>query len=303
MDIERLNTEQSNPGSFAIETMSIGEITAYINREDGLVALAVQRILPQINAVIEIVVDCLKKDGRLIYIGAGTSGRLGVLDASECPPTFGVSPELVQGLIAGGNGAVCTAKEGAEDNRQAAVEDLQKIGISAKDVVIGLAASGRTPYVLEAVTYAREIGAKTASISCVQDAEISPLVDAPIEVLVGPEVVTGSSRMKAGTAQKMILNMISTTSMIQLGKVFRGFMVDVQPTNQKLIQRAKRIICETTGCTEMEAEHIFQQANQDVKLAILMQLSQLNQIEAKKLLENYHNHISFAIQSILDKEN
>ncbi|HEM6578198.1 MULTISPECIES: N-acetylmuramic acid 6-phosphate etherase [Streptococcus] len=303
MDIERLNTEQSNPDSFAIETMSIGEITAYINREDGLVALAVQRILPQINAVIEIVVDCLKKDGRLIYIGAGTSGRLGVLDASECPPTFGVSPDLVQGLIAGGNGAVRAAKEGAEDNRQAAVEDLQKIGISTKDVVIGLAASGRTPYVLEAVTYAHEIGARTASISCVQNAEISPLVDAPIEVLVGPEVVTGSSRMKAGTAQKMILNMISTTSMIQLGKVFRGFMVDVQPTNQKLIQRAKRIICETTGCTEMEAEHIFQQANQDVKLAILMQLSQLNQIEAKKLLENYHNHISFAIQSILDKEN
>ncbi|HEL1602203.1 TPA: N-acetylmuramic acid 6-phosphate etherase [Streptococcus suis] len=303
MDIERLNTEQSNPDSFAIETMSIGEITAYINREDGLVALAIQRVLPQINAVIETVVDCLKKDGRLIYVGAGTSGRLGVLDASECPPTFGVSPDLVQGLIAGGNGAVRAAKEGAEDNRQAAVEDLQKIGISAKDVVIGLAASGRTPYVLEAVTYAHEIGARTASISCVQNAEISPLVDAPIEVLVGPEVVTGSSRMKAGTAQKMILNMISTTSMIQLGKVFRGFMVDVQPTNQKLIQRAKRIICETTGCTEMEAEHIFQQANQDVKLAILMQLSQLNQIEAKKLLENYHNHISFAIQSILDKEN
>ncbi|HEM3474169.1 TPA: N-acetylmuramic acid 6-phosphate etherase [Streptococcus suis] len=303
MDIERLNTEQSNPDSFAIETMSIGEITAYINREDGLVALAIQRVLPQINAVIETVIDCLKKDGRLIYVGAGTSGRLGVLDASECPPTFGVSPDLVQGLIAGGNGAVRAAKEGAEDNRQAAVEDLQKIGISAKDVVIGLAASGRTPYVLEAVSYAHEIGARTASISCVQNAEISPLVDAPIEVLVGPEVVTGSSRMKAGTAQKMILNMISTTSMIQLGKVFRGFMVDVQPTNQKLIQRAKRIICETTGCTEIEAEHIFQQANQDVKLAILMQLSQLNQIEAKKLLENYHNHISFAIQSILDKEN
>lgn len=302
MNIEQLDTEQSNPASREIEQMSIADITTYINREDQSVALAVERVLPQVNAIIAVVVDCLKNGGRLIYIGAGTSGRLGVLDASECPPTFGVSPEMVQGIIAGGESAVRSAREGAEDDEEEAIADLQVIGLTAKDMVIGLAASGRTPYVLSAVTYARKQGVRTGAVSCVGQAALSALVDVPIEVLVGPEVVTGSSRMKAGTAQKMILNMISTTAMIQLGKVFRGYMVDVQPTNKKLVERAKRIIRETTGCTAEEAERLFYQADQDVKLAILMQLSKLNKDEAANLLAAHHHHISLAIQSLLNKE-
>ncbi|MTB64481.1 N-acetylmuramic acid 6-phosphate etherase [Streptococcus sp. zg-86] len=301
MEIHALHTEQRNPASAAIEEMSVAALTAYINREDQTVAQAVAQVLPQVNLVIEQAVQCVRNQGRIFYIGAGTSGRLGILDASECPPTYGVSPELVQGIIAGGLPAILAAQEGAEDNQLAAEEDLQAHQLSAKDIVIGLAASGRTPYVLSGLAYAKKIGAKTASISCVKGAALSDFADIAIEVLVGPEVVAGSSRMKAGTAQKLILNMISTATMIQLGKVYKGYMVDVQPTNAKLIERAKRIIQQTTACSEEEAERVFAQSKQQVKKAILMQLGQLNLAEAESLLEAYQNHIVLAIRALGDK--
>ncbi|GGE31061.1 N-acetylmuramic acid 6-phosphate etherase [Streptococcus himalayensis] len=301
MEIHALHTEQRNPASAAIEEMSIAALTAYINREDQTVAQAVAQVLPQVNLVIEQAVQCVRNQGRIFYIGAGTSGRLGILDASECPPTYGVSPELVQGIIAGGSSAILAAQEGAEDNQLAAEEDLQAHQLSAKDIVIGLAASGRTPYVLSGLAYAKKIGAKTASISCVEGAALSDFADIAIEVLVGPEVVAGSSRMKAGTAQKLILNMISTATMIQLGKVYKGYMVDVQPSNAKLIERAKRIIQQTTACSEEEAEQVFSQSKQQVKKAILMQLGQLNLAEAESLLEAYQDHIVLAIRALGDK--
>lgn len=302
IELDKLNTEAQNPNSSEIDKLSISEITAYINQEDQKVAVSVEKALPQINQVIELALNRLNQGGRIIYVGAGTSGRLGILDASECPPTFGVSPNLVQGIIAGGDPAIKAAFEGVEDDQEAAVADLQSVKISSKDMVIGIAASGRTPYVKAALTYAKSCGASTGSISCVKDAELSGLVNQAIEVLVGPEVVAGSSRMKAGTAQKMILNMISTTCMIRLGKVFRGYMVDVQPTNEKLIERAKRIIQETTGASSKEAETIFEAANYDVKLAILMQLSRLDLREAKEVLSDYGYNISLAIQSLLERE-
>lgn len=302
MDIHELHTEQVNPASATIEEMSIAELTAYINQEDQKVAHAVAQVLPQVNRLIEQTVDCVRKQGRLLYIGAGTSGRLGILDASECPPTYGVSPELVQGIIAGGPKAILSAQEGAEDAQLAATEDLQEHQVCDKDMVIGLAASGRTPYVLSALRYAKKIGAKTASISCVEGAELSAVADIAIEVLVGPEVVAGSSRMKAGTAQKLILNMISTATMIQLGKVYRGYMVDVQPTNAKLVKRAKRIIQKTTACSEAEAEHVFAQSKQQVKKAILMQLGGVSLDESEALLEKHQDNIVRAIGEFMKNE-
>lgn len=302
MSIAQLDTEKRNPESDAIEEMSIDEITAYINREDKQVANAVEKSLPAINKAIALSVSSLRSGGRLIYIGAGTSGRLGILDASECPPTYGVSQDLVQGLIAGGKEAIQVAQEGSEDNEDAAIHDLVSIDFSNKDMLIGLAASGRTPYVLSALRYAQSIGAKTGSISCVRQAEISQFADAPIEVLVGPEVVTGSSRMKAGTAQKMILNMISTTTMIQLGKIYKSYMVDVQPTNQKLVARAKYIIQQTTACSPEEAEIVFQAAGKNVKLAILMQLSGLSKQESDLLLQKKQGNVALSIKKLLHQE-
>ncbi|MGT2754281.1 N-acetylmuramic acid 6-phosphate etherase [Streptococcus ovis] len=302
MSIAQLDTEQKNPQSDAIEEMSIEDITAYINREDQQVAGAVEKSLTSINNAIALVVTTLRSGGRLLYIGAGTSGRLGILDASECPPTYGVPRDLVQGLIAGGKEAIQVAQEGAEDDEEAAIRDLQHIDFSSRDMLIGLAASGRTPYVLSALQYAQSIGAKTSSISCVFRAAISQFADAPIEVLVGPEVITGSSRMKAGTAQKMILNMISTTAMIQLGKIYKGYMVDVQPTNQKLVERALYIIQQTTACDKEEAESVFQAADKNVKLAILMQLSGLSKQESNLLLQEKQGNVALAIKKILHQE-
>ncbi|MGT2949910.1 N-acetylmuramic acid 6-phosphate etherase [Streptococcus cuniculi] len=302
MDIHELHTEQVNPASATIEEMSIAELTAYINQEDQKVAHAVAQVLPQVNRLIEQTVDCVRKQGRILYIGAGTSGRLGILDASECPPTYGVSPELVQGIIAGGPKAILSAQEGAEDAQLAAMEDLQDHQVCDKDMVIGLAASGRTPYVLSALSYAKKVGAKTASISCVEGAELSAVADIAIEVLVGPEVVAGSSRMKAGTAQKLILNMISTATMIQLGKVYKGYMVDVQPTNAKLVKRAKQIIQKTTACSEAEAEHVFSQSKQQVKKAILMQLGGVSLDESEALLEKHQDNIVHAIGEFMKNE-
>lgn len=234
MNLNNLDTEQSNPDSLHIDEMSTIDVLTTINNEDQKVAFAVKDVLPQISDAVDCIYQQMSQGGRLIYIGAGTSGRLGVLDASECPPTYGVDPCLVQGLIAGGNIALTTAIEGAEDSQELAVEDLKNIHLTDKDVVCGIAASGRTPYVIGGLHYARTLGCQTVSICCVHNGEISKYSHYPIEVITGAEVVTGSTRMKAGTAQKLVLNMLSTSVMIKRGKVYKNLMVDVQPTNENL---------------------------------------------------------------------
>lgn len=239
--LEKLTTELRNPNSLDLDQKSIREILELMNREDATIPLAIREVLDKIEIVVNYVVQAFQNGGRLIYAGAGTSGRLGILDASECPPTFGVDKNLVQGIIAGGLKAVTDAIEGAEDNEQAGGEDLKKVSLTNKDVVIGIAASGRTPYVIGALKYAKEIGAKTASISNNANSKIGEIADVAIEVVTGPEIITGSTRLKAGTAQKLVLNMISTTSMIKIGKVYENLMVDVQPTNKKLIERSKKL--------------------------------------------------------------
>lgn len=302
MDFHHLLTETANPFSAGIESKSIPEITQYINQEDAKVANAVKACLSDINRLISCAVDTLSNGGRLIYVGAGTSGRLGILDASECPPTFGVSPERIQGIMAGGDVAIRTAQEGSEDQIDTAIKDLEALLLSSHDMVIGLAASGRTPYVLSALQYAKQIGSRTGSISCTTPAELSTIADFPIEVIVGPEVVTGSSRMKAGTAQKMILNMISTTCMIQLGKVYNGYMIDVQPTNEKLVARAIGIIQETTHCDSQKAAQVFEAAQRDVKSAIIMIIGKLSYKESQELLQKHHYHVANIIHHLTLKE-
>ena len=303
MELGKLATEQANPLSQAIETLSVAEITQRMNQEDQGVPLAVRQSLPEINAFIEALVPLMAQGGRLFYMGAGTSGRLGLLDASECPPTFGVSPNRVQGLIAGGLEAMSQAIEGAEDDQGAAVQDLVALKLSDKDVLVGIAASGRTPYVVAGLRYAQEQGALTASLACVEAAEISQWADYPIEVLVGPEIITGSSRLKAGTAQKLVLNMISTTAMIQLGKVYQGYMVDVQATNQKLIDRAHRIIAATADLSLEQAATYYQAAQGQVKCAILMALTGCDLAGAQAFLADNQDHIAQAIQASQQSEN
>jgi N-acetylmuramic acid 6-phosphate etherase len=245
MKLNQLDTEKVNQNSLHIDEMSTIDILKTINNEDQKVAFAVQDVILQIAQAVDCIYEKMCLGGRLIYVGAGTSGRLGILDASECPPTYGVEPTLIQGIIAGGIKAVTQAVEGAEDSKQLAQIDLEKINLNDKDVVCGIAASGRTPYVIAGLQYVRKIGCSTISLCCVQNGEISKYANYPIEVVVGPEVVTGSTRMKAGTAQKMVLNMISTSVMIKRGKVFGNLMVDVQPTNEKLKMRAVSIVCQS----------------------------------------------------------
>lgn len=273
MDLAKLTTERRNEATLHLDEMSIQEALQKMNLEDQKVALAVQKVLPQIEPVIKAVITAFKNKARLIYLGAGTSGRLGVLDAAECVPTFGVPASQVVGLIAGGKKAMTLAVEGAEDDRGLAKNDLKALDLTADDVVVGIAASGRTPYVTGGLEYAQSIGAKTASLACNLDAEISEYADFLIEVDCGPEFLTGSTRLKAGTAQKLILNMISTISMIKIGKVYNNLMVDVRPTNEKLVERSKRIIMQATDCNYELAEQKFAEAGQNVKLAIVMILT------------------------------
>lgn len=273
MDLAKLTTERRNEATLHLDEMSIQEALQKMNLEDQKVALAVQKVLPQIEPVIKAVITAFKNKARLIYLGAGTSGRLGVLDAAECVPTFGVPASQVVGLIAGGKKAMTLAVEGAEDDRGLAKNDLKALDLTADDVVVGIAASGRTPYVIGGLEYAQSIGAKTASLACNLDVEISEYADFPIEVDCGPEFLTGSTRLKAGTAQKLILNMISTISMIKIGKVYNNLMVDVRPTNEKLVERSKRIIMQATDCNYELAEQKFAEAGQNVKLAIVMILT------------------------------
>lgn len=288
---EPLTTEQRNPNSMDLDQKSVREILELLNKEDVTVPLAVRDEFDHIESAINLVVHSFKNGGRLVYVGAGTSGRLGILDASECPPTFGVDKSLVQGIIAGGREAIMNAIEGAEDNERAGGDDLKTIGITNKDVVIGIAASGRTPYVIGALKYAKEIGAKTASISNNKNSKIGAITDVAIEVVTGPEVLTGSTRLKAGTAQKLVLNMITTTSMIRIGKVYQNLMVDVQPTNEKLIDRAKKIIMEATGVNYDVAERYFERAQRNVKIAIVMILLNCSYEEAIKNLEEAQGFI------------
>lgn len=284
IDLDKLTTERRNQKTFGLDEMSVSEAARLMNQEDHEVAAAVAKELPSIEPVIEAAIVSLKKNGRLIYMGAGTSGRLGVLDAAECVPTFGVEPEMVVGLIAGGEAAMTVAVEGAEDSLELGKEDLIQLNLTENDLVVGIAASGRTPYVIGGLDYARSIGAKTATISCNKEAEISQHADFPIEVDAGPEFLTGSTRLKSGTAQKLILNMISTISMIGIGKVFNNLMVDVKPTNDKLVERSKRIIMEATEVDYETAEKYFYEAEQNVKLAIVMLLTNSNKETAKRKL-------------------
>jgi N-acetylmuramic acid 6-phosphate etherase len=278
--------------------MNTMDMLHVINREDQTVALAVKKVLPAVAALIDSIYKRMIRGGRVIYIGAGTSGRLGVLDASECPPTYGVDPSLIQGLIAGGFSALLKAKEGAEDDPKLASHDLERIALTSNDTVIGLAASGRTPYVIGGLDYANEIGAFTGAVSCVYDAIISQHAQVKIEAVVGPEVVTGSTRMKAGTAQKMILNMISTSLMIKYGKVYKNLMVDVQPTNEKLVERAKQIIASSSGCNYDEASNFLQQSGFNVKIAICMALTGLSCKNCGIILNQNRGNISKAIRTL-----
>lgn len=286
INLNNLTTEQRNQDTFGLDSMSVKEALVLMNKEDEKVAEAVHKELDSIEPVIEQTINAFNNGGRLIYIGAGTSGRLGVLDAAECVPTFGVEPDMVIGLIAGGENAMTIAVEGAEDSLLLGREDLINLNLTDKDIVLGIAASGRTPYVIGGLNYARSIGATTASLSCNKNAKISQHSEFPIEINVGPEFLTGSTRLKSGTAQKLVLNMISTISMIGIGKVFNNLMVDVKATNEKLVERAKRIIMQATECDYETAETYFYDADEDVKLAIVMILTNSDKHTARTKLIN-----------------
>lgn len=298
IDLSVLVTESRNKETMGLDQMTPLEIVTVMNREDGKAVNAVGEVLPQIAQAIAWCTDSLKQKGRIIYIGAGTSGRLGVLDAVECPPTFGVSPDVVVGLMAGGTPAFVKAVEGAEDSQTMGEEDLKEIHLSPADIVIGLAASGRTPYVIYGLRYAKKIGCRTVAVSCNRDSEIGKEADLAIEPVPGPEVLTGSTRLKAGTVQKMVLNMISTGSMVGIGKVYQNLMVDVVQTNMKLITRAENIVMTATGCTREEARDSLEEAEGSVKLAITMILLQCDAKSAKTRLNRAGGYVRNAIQDV-----
>lgn len=278
-----------------IDSLSTLEILRVINNEDKKVAYAIENQLDNIARAVDIIVEKLQSGGRLIYLGAGTSGRIGILDASECPPTYGTPPGLVQALIAGGKQAIENAVEGAEDDGQGGVKDLQALDFTKDDVLVGITASGSTPYVLGAIEYGNEIGAKTIGISNNPGSKLSEISHVSICPDTGPEVITGSTRMKAGTSQKLVLNMISTGAMIKSGKVYKNLMVDVQATNDKLITRSKNIVMEATGASLDQAESALKESDYNCKLAILMILSNLDLQASKKLLEDNNGYISKAL--------
>lgn len=291
IDLTKMSTEQINPKTIELDKMSIREALSVMNEEDHKVPAAIKEAIPQIEKAIEAVIEAFNNGGRLIYIGAGTSGRLGVLDAVECPPTFGTDPSQVVALIAGGDKAFVKAVEGAEDSTSLAETDLENIQLSEKDVVIGITASGRTPYVIHGIKFAKEKGCKTVGIACNKHSELGQVADIAIEVVVGPEVVTGSTRLKSGTAQKMILNMISTLSMVGIGKVYKNLMVDVQQTNLKLEARAINIVVSATDVNYERAKEVLQQADGSVKLAITMILLNCDKVTAKEKLKEANGFI------------
>ncbi|ENM5826080.1 N-acetylmuramic acid 6-phosphate etherase [Vibrio metoecus] len=294
--LSHLVSEGRNPDTMDIDLLSSQEIVERLNQQDKQVPLAVEAVLPQIAQAVDKITAAFKQGGRLIYLGAGTSGRLGVLDASECPPTFGVSDQMVIGLIAGGKEAMFTAQEGAEDNATLGAHDLQQIDFSSKDALVGIAASGRTPYVIGALEYANDLGATTIALSCNPDSPIAEIAQIAISPVVGPEALTGSTRLKSGTAQKLVLNMLTTASMIRLGKSYQNLMVDVRATNRKLIARAVRIVMQATDCQREEAEALLKESHNNAKLAILMHLTGMNYEQATAKLSQSDGFLRRAME-------
>ncbi|WP_337912886.1 N-acetylmuramic acid 6-phosphate etherase [Vibrio cholerae] len=294
--LSHLVSEGRNPDTMDIDLLSSQEIVERLNQQDKQVPLAVEAVLPQVAQAVDKITAAFKQGGRLIYLGAGTSGRLGVLDASECPPTFGVSDQMVIGLIAGGKEAMFTAQEGAEDNATLGAHDLQQIDFSSKDVLVGIAASGRTPYVIGALEYANDLGATTIALSCNPDSPIAEIAQIAISPVVGPEALTGSTRLKSGTAQKLVLNMLTTASMIRLGKSYQNLMVDVRATNRKLIARAVRIVMQATDCQRKEAEALLKESHNNAKLAILMHLTGMNYEQATAKLSQSDGFLRRAME-------
>ena len=296
LDLQKITTERRNPLSAHIDELPTLEMVKIVNGEDQKVALAVEKILPEIAQAVDIITDRLARGGRLFYLGAGTSGRLGILDASECPPTYGVEPELVQGVIAGGIPAIFKAQEGAEDNPDLAKEDLAERGFGKGDVLVGIAASGRTPYVIGGLQYARKLGAATIALACSANAAIAEYADIALLPVTGAEVVTGSTRMKAGTAQKLVLNMLSTVTMIKLGKVYGNLMVDVKTSNAKLEERAKNIVMEATGCSREESIAALSEARGNAKLAIFIHLTGADFAAGQAALARADGHLAQALR-------
>jgi N-acetylmuramic acid 6-phosphate etherase len=291
----RLTTEAANPASARIDELDAAGIVAVMNAEDAGVAAAVGRESAAIARAIEIIADRFRRGGRLVYVGAGTSGRLGVLDASECPPTFGTPPEMVVGLIAGGSQALTRAVEGAEDSRELAAADLAAIRLAAGDVLVGIATSGRTPYVLGGLEYARSVGAFAIGFACNDDSELEAVAELMIAPDVGPEILTGSTRLKAGTATKMVLNMLTTGAMIRIGKTYGNLMVDLRATNTKLVARARRIVTQLTGVSEEEAERLVAAADGELKTAVVARQRGMSPAEARRLLEATEGHLRRAL--------
>lgn len=291
VDLRKIDTEQQNKNTINLDQMSVREALTVMNQEDKKVAKAIEKVLPEIEKAVHVIIEKFNVGGRLIYIGAGTSGRLGVLDAAECPPTFGAPKEQVVGIIAGGEKAFTEAIEGSEDNIEMGKKDLKKIGLTKDDVVVGLAASGRTPYVIGALEYANSLQAPTVAIACTRESEIGQVANIAIEATPGPEVLTGSTRLKAGTTQKLILNMLSTISMVGIGKAYKNLMVDVQPSNEKLISRAINIVMQATGVEEAVARKKMEESEGNVKAAILMILLDIDKETAEQKLVETKGHI------------
>ena len=296
VELQKIATEQRNPNTTHIDTLSTLEMVRLINQEDQKVALAVAQVAPEIARAIDVITRQLSQGGRLFYAGCGTSGRLGILDAVECPPTYSTDPELVQAIIAGGYPAIFRAVEGAEDDFDLGRRDLQERGFASQDVLVGLAASGRTPYVLGAMRYARELGSAVIAVTCCPGSEVDRMADIGIAPTPGPEVITGSTRMKSGTAQKMVLNMLSTGTMIKLGKVYGNLMVDVKPSNEKLIRRCVTIVREAVGCEEDQAVAALEACGYRPKVAIVMLLKKIDAEQARELLEQAQGRIARVVE-------
>ena len=297
LDLTKLTTEQRNPKTMELDSFSPIEIARVMNEENTNVIKAIDEVLPQVASAIEWAGEALNASGRIIYMGAGTSGRLGVLDAVECPPTFGVSYDTVVGLIAGGEGAFVKAAEGAEDNAEAGAADLAALELESRDIVIGIAASGRTPYVIGGLRYANEAGCRTVAIACNKDSAVGAEAQLAIEPVTGPEVLTGSTRLKAGTAQKLVLNMISTGSMVAAGKVYQNLMVDVKQSNEKLRVRAQNIVMMATECTREQAAEALEACHHHVKGAIAMLLLDCDATAAEAALDEAHGHVRAAVEA------
>lgn len=296
VELQKIATEQRNPNTMHIDTLSTLDMIRLINQEDHRVAEAVAEVTDKIAEAVDVIADRLSKGGRLIYCGAGTSGRLGILDAVECPPTYSTDPEMVQALMAGGYPAIFKAVEGAEDSKELGVQDMKNINFASGDVLVGIAASGRTPYVLGCMEYAKELGAPTVSVTCCPGSVLDNFADIGIAPCPGPEVITGSTRMKSGTAQKMVLNMLSTGSMIKLGKVYGNLMVDVKPSNEKLIRRCVTIVVNATGCDDATATAALEACGYRPKTAIIMVLCGVNAEEAVALLDKADGRVAKVLE-------